>query len=303
MREMHSVGDLYAARMDLRLQHLRALVAVVDEGSFTEAAIRLGVTQASVSRAVAALEQAIGRRVLQRTTRQVSLTVAGARVLGHARRILDEVAALAREAHDADAEIRVGYAWAELGRHTTVVQRRWAADNPGSALIFVQSNTRTAGLAEGTADVAVLRRPSGDPRIQEVVVGLERRYAAAATSDPLARRRTVRLADFAGRTVGADPRTGTTTEQLWPAGQGPAATRLTQTLDEWLTLIAAGQAVGITSEATARQHPRPGIAYRPVVDAPPVSVLLACWRDDPHPRLAELRALMCAAYDGRPPAG
>ena len=67
-------------------------------------------------------------------------------------------------------------------------------------------------------------------------------------------------------------------------------------VDEWLTVIAAGQAVGMTSEATARQHPRPGVTYRPVRDAPPVAVQLAWWRDSPPPALADLLALLCRAY-------
>lgn len=285
---------------DLDLRWLRALVAVVDEGTFTDAAIALGLSQASVSRAVAALEAALGVRVLQRTTRQVGLTVTGTRVLAHARRVLDEVAALRRAAEDAGAEVRVGYAWAALGRHTTAVQRRWAAEHPGSTMLLVQSHTRTAGLADGTADVAVLRRPVDDPRIATVVVGLERRYAAVASSDPLARRRSVRLADFAGRVIGVDHLTGTTSEDLWPGRDRPAGTREARGVDEWLTLIAAGQAVGITSEATVRQHPRPGVVYRPVGDAPPVPVTLAWWRDDPHPWTDAVRRLVCEAYGTTP---
>lgn len=282
--------------MDLEVRQLRALVAVVDEESFTDAAVRLGTSQASVSRAVAALERALGVRVLQRTTRRVGLTVAGTRVLVHARRILEELAAVERIVTDAGAEVRVGYAWAALGRHTTVVQRRWSAEHPGSVLLFVQSNTATAGLAEGFADVAVLRRPCDDPRVQTTVVGLERRYAALPGGDPLARRRTVRLAELAGRTVGVDGVTGTTTQELWPTGVGPSGTRQVRGVDEWLTLIAAGQAVGVTSEATVRQHPRPGVVYRPVADAPPLAVSLAWWRDDPHPQVGALRRLFCEAY-------
>ena len=253
-----------------------------------------------MSRAVSALETALGARVLQRTTRRVALTVTGRQVLGHARRALDEVAALHRAASEAGGEVRVGYAWAALGRHTTPVQRRWAAEHPGSSLLFVQSNTPTAGLADGLADLAVLRRPVTDDRVAGVVVGLERRFAVAASSDPLARKRQVRLADFAGRTVGVDGLTGTTTEELWPSGVVPGGTREVRGVDEWLVLVAAGQAVGVTSEATARQHPRPGVVYRPLVDAPPVAVTLAWWRDDPHPLLPQIRRIVCEAYGTAP---
>jgi DNA-binding transcriptional LysR family regulator len=77
--------------MDVELRHLRCLVAIADTGGFTGAATELGVTQPSVSRALAALESALGVRVLRRTSREVVLTAAGERVLARARRVLAEV--------------------------------------------------------------------------------------------------------------------------------------------------------------------------------------------------------------------
>src|SRR4029453_3554714 len=90
-------------------------------------------------------------------------------------------------------------------------------------------------------------------------------------------KRSVRLADLSRYTVAIDDRTGTTTPDLWAPGAGPARIRTTHGVDEWLTLIAAGQAIGLTSEATAHQNPRPGVAFRAVRDAPAITVLLA-WR-------------------------
>ncbi len=281
--------------MELELRQLRALVAVVDEGSFTAAGAHLGLSQASVSRAVAALERAVGAPVLHRTTRDLSLTAAGAAIIGHARRALAEAAAITRAAHG-PAELRLGYAWAALGRHTRTAQQRWAAAHPGSELRFVQSNTATAGLDEGLVDIAVVRRPVSDARFATALVGVEPRYAAVASDDPLARRRGVRLNDFAGRTIAVDARTGTTTPDLWPPDGGPAETRSVRGTDEWLTLIAAGQAIGITSEATARQYPRPGVTYRPLRDAQPIAVSLAWWRDHPPPHAPALVQLACELY-------
>jgi len=76
--------------MNLELRHLRALVAVAEAQTFTDAAIALGTSQASVSRSVAALERALGVRVFQRTTRSVTPTATGKRIIEHARRVLDE---------------------------------------------------------------------------------------------------------------------------------------------------------------------------------------------------------------------
>jgi DNA-binding transcriptional LysR family regulator len=282
--------------MDVEVRQMRALLAVVDTGTFTGAAAALGTSQASVSRTVAALERALGARVLHRTTREVSLTPVGARVVGHARRVLEEVAAIQRAADQARGDLRVGYAWSALGRHTTAVQRLWSRAHPGSALVFVHSNTPTAGLTEGLADVGVLRRPAEDVRLRTALIGVERRFAAVATDDPLARRRSLSLNDFAGRTVAVDPLTGTTSGELWSPSAAPAATRTVHGIEDWLTVIAAGQAVGISAEATAAQHPRPGVVYRPVRDAPPLPVWLAWWADSPPPNLDAFVHLLCEQY-------
>jgi DNA-binding transcriptional LysR family regulator len=281
------------------MRQLAALVEVADTGSFTEAAAALHLSQASVSRTIAGLERELGVALLRRTTRSVSPTPAGLAVLDRSRRVLAEVAELRRAAQQGLAEIRFGYAWSALGRHTVTLQRRWARSHPDLGLLFVQTNSPTAGLLEGAADIAVLRRPVSDPRLASAFIGAERRYAAVPADDPLARRRFIRLGDFAGRTLGVDVRTGTTTPELWPAGSGPAAIRDTHTVDEWLTMIAAGQAIGITSEATVAQHPRPGVVYRPLRDAEPIAVSLAWWADTPPPKLADLLGLVREVFAGR----
>ena len=296
---MHGAQHLYAERMDVSLRQLRTLVAVVDAGTFTDAAGELGVSQASVSRSIAALESALGARLLQRTTRRVALTEVGERVTAQARRVLEEAGHLTRIVEKRRAELRVGYAWAALGRHTRGVQKRWAAGHPGVPLVLVHVNEPAAGLADGRADVAVIRRPLDDPRFVTAEVGLENRYAAVATDHTLARKRTIRLADLSRYAVAIDARTGTTTPDLWPPESRPATIHWTNTIDEWLTQIAANQAVGVTPEATAHQNPRPGVAFRMVRDVPPITVSLAWWRDDPPAHVDDLLALVKEVYSGR----
>ena len=282
--------------MDVEIRHLRALTAVVDEGGFTDAAAALDLSQATVSRTVAGLEEVLGVRLLDRSTRRVSPTPAGVHVLEHARRVLEEVAALRRAAESGAAELRVGYAWAALGRRTTSVLRRWGAGHPGTELVLVRINSRTAGLAEGLCDVGILRLPLDDRRFRSVLVGVEARYAALPADDPLARRRAVRLDDLSGRTLATDAATGTTTAGLWRAGSSPRESVTTHDVDEWLTTIEAGRAFGITTEATVHQHPRPGVVFRPVKDAPPVPVHIT-WRTDVPPRaVGDLVDLVIEAY-------
>ncbi|VAW64763.1 Transcriptional regulator, LysR family [hydrothermal vent metagenome] len=59
------------------LAYMDVFIQVADSGSFSEAARRLGISQPSVSRQVGALEESLGIRLLQRTTRRMSLTEAG----------------------------------------------------------------------------------------------------------------------------------------------------------------------------------------------------------------------------------
>lgn len=281
---------------EVALRDLRSFLAVVEEGTFTDAAITLGTTQASVSRHVGALERTLGVRLLQRGGRVVTVTAAGRRVLRHARAAVEEAAAVVRAAHDEGREVRVGYAWAALGEHTATVQREWARRHPGSELTFVNAATRFAGLNEGTVDVAVVRRDPGVSQIVTAVLGEERRMAALPTEHELARRRSLRMSDFTGRTVALDTSTGTTTRDLWTTERAPAAWREVRGTDEWLTVIAAGQAIGLTSQATAAQYSRRGVVFRPVRDAPRVPVLLIWWRQDPPSALAELIDLVQEAY-------
>lgn len=70
---------------------MTAFVAVADLQGFAAAARRLGLSASGVTRLVAGLEERLGVRLLQRTTRQVTLTDAGSRYLERARRILADV--------------------------------------------------------------------------------------------------------------------------------------------------------------------------------------------------------------------
>jgi DNA-binding transcriptional LysR family regulator len=284
--------------MSVELRQLRCLAAIVDTGSFTDAAIDLGISQAAVSRTMASLEAVLGVRLLRRTTREVTLTAAGNRVLPHARRALAEAQDVVREAAAGHTRLRIGYAWSAMGRHTTPFQRRWAAAHPDVELHLVRTNSATAGLAEGACDIAIIRTEPDQRRFGDAIVGLERRYCVMAADDPWASRRSLRLAEMSDRTLVIDRRTGTTTPDLWPP-QGRPEIEYTGDIDDWLTAIATGRYVGITPESTVAQYPRPGVVYRPMRDAPPVPVHLVWWRDDTHPATIAAVGLLTDLYRGR----
>jgi DNA-binding transcriptional LysR family regulator len=82
---------------DISPTGLRVLREVAQTGSFSAAAASLGYTQSAVSRQVAALEAATGRRLCDRSRQGVALTAAGMRLLASAVRVLDELDGVLRE--------------------------------------------------------------------------------------------------------------------------------------------------------------------------------------------------------------
>lgn len=292
--------------MDVELRHLRCLMAIVDAGGFTGAASVLNLSQPSVSRTLAQLERGLGAKLLRRTSREVVLTASGELVLAKARRLVAEVDNLVHEVGDGRTTLRVGHAWAAVGAHTVEFQRRWSARHPHTVVALVRTNSPTGGLAEGACDVAIVRTPyhrPGDPaarpdnRFDGALVGLEPRYCALATDDPLAGRRQLRLADLADRVLAFDTRTGTATADLWPADARPELEAV-HDIDDWLAVIATGRCVGVTAESTLAQYRRRGIAFRRLRGAPPVPVRLLWWRSDPHPAARDLVELLAELYDG-----
>src|SRR5215203_5787766 len=74
-----------------RIDAMQAFVTVADLGGFAPAARKLGLSPSGLTRLIAALEERLGARLLQRTTRSVTLTDAGTRYLERVRRILADV--------------------------------------------------------------------------------------------------------------------------------------------------------------------------------------------------------------------
>lgn len=288
--------------MDTELRHLRVLVAVDEERSFTAAADRLRMSQAAVSRALAALEHEVGATLMHRTTRRVEPTEQGAALAATARRILGELDRAVAGVRGERSVIRVGYAWAALGEHTTPVLRAWNRSHAESPLRMVRVNTRDAGLVDGLVDLAVLRHPLDRPELDAELVGTERRVAAMPVDHPLADRADVVLADLVPFVVAVDRRAGTTTPALWEeAGADVPAMTETADVEEWLDLIAAGDAIGVTSEATAHHLPRPGVVFVPIADAPPMEVRLAWHRNHRHPATGRLARAIRSALADEPP--
>lgn len=89
-----------------RLHEIEVFVAVAEAGSFARAAARLRLSPPAVTRAVSALEERLGARVFQRTTRSLAITEVGQRFLDSSRRLVAELDAAVEDAVGESAEPR-----------------------------------------------------------------------------------------------------------------------------------------------------------------------------------------------------
>jgi DNA-binding transcriptional LysR family regulator len=154
------------------------LVAVVDAGSLSAAARQLGMPLASVSRKVAELEAHLNTRLLHRTTRQLSLTEAGASYVAACRRILEDIGEAERSATGEYAAPKgelVVTAPMVFGRlHVLPVVAEFLAQFPQIGVNLVLTD-RVAHLMEEQIDVALRIGELPDSSFMATRVGTVRR--------------------------------------------------------------------------------------------------------------------------------
>ncbi|MDC7337383.1 LysR family transcriptional regulator [Streptomyces lydicus] len=277
--------------MSIELRHFRCFLAIADTLSVTRAAERLHLTQPAVSRTLRQLEQQLGVRLVDRSTHHLALTPDGESFRDQAAIAVTAFDRALRQARHTGWPLRLGHAWSAAGTDTTALLRRWHEEHPDTPLELLRIDDRTAGLARGDVDAALLRGEVRTPGLLTEQLTTEPRVAGLPADDPLAHRAALSLTELADRTIALNIVSGTTTLDMWPPHARPSATLTIGNTDDWLAAITGGRAVGVTTSATAEMHPHPSMAYVPLTDAAPVPVVLA-WRDAPgHPRIPDLIAL------------
>lgn len=171
-----------------RLDSVALFVAVAELGGFVAAARKLGRSPAAVSRGVAALEDALGQRLFNRTTRALSLTEAGEKLLSRGRRLLADYDDMADAVQGGDAPRGVLTLTAPVmfGRlHIMPIVRDFLRDYPGidvNLLLF----DRVLSLVDEGVDLGLRIGHLPDSSQVAVRVGTVRRVLVASP-DYLAR--------------------------------------------------------------------------------------------------------------------
>ncbi|MFI7383068.1 LysR family transcriptional regulator [Streptomyces sp. NPDC049813] len=301
---------------------LRAFLAVADELHFTRAAARLYVAQQALSRDIRRLERELGAELFGRTTRQVTLTADGARLLPYARRAMeaqDELLAAFRGPAPTGEPLLVDVNSPGLVHERVLARARALA--PDHELMARYESGLTYAAAEllaGRIDVSFGRFAGLDPAVRERLAQQPVRYEPMAVvlpeEHPLAALDAVPLDRLAGEKVYAgagNPRTPEWTDlarRLF-AGRGigiaPAAP-LAVGEEEFRRIMAKYRNPVLTGVDFPAM---PGSVLRPLVDPVPLSPVSLVWRKGrEHPGIAALREAAAALAEengwlNRPPNG
>jgi DNA-binding transcriptional LysR family regulator len=277
---------------DVETRELRYFVAVAEELHFGRAAQRLGIAQPPLSRAIGQLERRLGATLLDRTSRSVALTEAGSVLLREARAALDAVDAADRRTRRAATGTAGVVLVTKAGASVELLAKlldAYAAEPDAVPVdvLLCGPGEQERLLRDGRADVALLHRPfDSTAGFDTEELSTEGQVAVLPAGHPLSVRSSLRLADVSGLPDLPEPR-WPRPDGSHPDGPGPVVRDSAQLHQ----LIALGRTSAVLPESV-RSQLRSGVAVVPVVDAPPVTTVIA-W--PPHSRSRAVAGLVRTA--------
>lgn len=263
--------------MDVSTRKLRYFVAVAEELHFSRAAAKLYVAQQALSKQIRELEDAVGAQLLRRTTRSVELTPAGEVLLAAAREALATldagVQAAARTGRGEVGTLRLGFGVGAALELTVPITSAFSARYPGIRLELREYGfgDPTAGLGDGTADVAFVRGPTAVTGLELVPLFTEPLVLVVARAHRLAGKASVSVRELLDEPIVV----GRSSDEVWRSfwtldayrdGTAARVAMETSSHTEELEVVATGAAISVTTAAAARYTPHGGLAYVPVTD-------------------------------------
>lgn len=280
-------------------RRLRCFVAVAEEGHFGHAAIRLGISQPPLSEHIARLEEAVGARLFERTTRSVKLTAEGQALLDHAKNVLSALdrctEVVAQVALVQRASLTIGLLHAHTYTFFPALLKRFVAGNADVSIrLHEYAATEQVGkLLGGEIDVGFVRAPLHHEAIRTRVAFTEDYVMAVPDRVGMASKKAFAHADLARAPLITYPSHDDkrSTQRLfrdyfYQQDVQLAAHVEARTLHSALAYVAAGLACAPVPKSQQMLQ-LAGVRYvalRP--PAPRLSVALA-WRVDKHSELVE----------------
>lgn len=269
----------------MELRQLRYFARVAETLHFGRAAEKEFVTQSVISAQIASLEKELGFRLFDRTSHRVTLTAAGAAFLVDVEQTLSNLGQAVAQARNMamgpQRRLRVGVFGEGAGPLTHLILSAFRAESAGVDIQFVELSmvNQLAALNQGEVDVALLRLPISDDRLDIFPLFAEPRVAAVPVDDELADAPFLSVQDLLDRpfAVAAD---GAPVEwrSYWSfdtqRGESSRVGGEVRSVQESLAAIAYGKAVDTFPSTAADMFAHPGVRYVPLSDAEPSSLAL-----------------------------
>jgi DNA-binding transcriptional LysR family regulator len=287
----------------IELREIRVFLTLTEELHFGRTAERLGLTQSRVSQILRALERSLGDRLVDRTSRRVTLTPAGERLHAELDPAYVELNGVLERFSRANrvvaGVVRLGVAYAgAINPSLLSVIEVFETRYPESRVQIVELpyRERHAPLRHGEVDLMVTRLPIDQPDlVVGPVVSRESRILAVARDHPLAVLDSVSVEDIAGYAVldiaDLGPKEiGTAwVPENTPSGRPIKRLQVpVRDFSDLVILIARGRIVHPTVASAASRFAHPNIVCLPIADMPPSSTALAWRRGASNPRLRAL---------------
>ncbi|MCU1516848.1 MAG: transcriptional regulator [Pseudarthrobacter sp.] len=272
--------------MDIR--QLNYFIAVAEERHFGRAAKRLHMAQPPLSQQIRQLEEQLGVRLLNRTTRRVDLTTAGELLLDRGRQIVNDMETLKADVYQvgkgATGVLRVGFSGSATYGVMPQIARLAKQMLPGLSLALhgeMLTPSMEAGLRDGTLDAALLRPPVASQDIDYRVVDQEPLVLAVPSFSALAEDKPVAMHELQDQDfISYAPESvlyRITSDLCRHAGFRPRITQVVGETSTMLAFVAAGGGVAVMP-SRVRAFQLDGVAYREIDNAPPVELAVAWLR-------------------------
>jgi DNA-binding transcriptional LysR family regulator len=287
-------------------RQLRYFVAVAEELNFTRAAAKVYLAQQALSLQIRKLEQQLGARLFERSTRHVELTPAGAALLPEARRVIAAWTRALDVLGDTEREsvtLRLGFMPGAALELTGPILAAFERRHPHVTVLQREFNWRdpSAGLGRGLVDVAFLRPPIDDEGLCLRELLVEPRVAGLCIDHPLASRDSVSVAELRELPMVITPGPDTVFTDFWELGwRGFRVAARAATLDEELMVVAAGRGFNVTALSAARYSPRPGVRFVPIQDIEGSALAVGWRRDNDGPLVRDFAKCALAIRDANP---
>jgi DNA-binding transcriptional LysR family regulator len=292
--------------VDVELRHLRSFVAVAEHLNFTRAAEQLFVAQQALSAQIRQLEERIGVRLFERSSRSVSLTPAGEVLYARARLLLsgaEDAVAATRASATGATTITVGFVAAVDHPAVSNVLDRFVETFPDVELRihFGDLLDPTGGLRDRAVDVAFVYGPFDTTDLDVTPLFVEAVGIAMAATHPLASKQDVTVADLVAHSTFDFPTTDSAWRDYWNVGRyrGPADrpryVAQYRTLEGLIAALRAGLGVHLATAGLV-ESAGTGLVWRRLDDVEPLEHGIARRASDHRPQVQALIATAVATF-------